>query len=458
MQRGIEAGRQTPQSTKEANKRPERLSDEEMGNLVSALGNHEAKTITLLAMQAGIIYPRMALWRRVMTIQGSNTGWKIGYSVPYGYCEESLSSPLSLVTREVLEEGGLQTYGYMKTDYGVQVGESLAGLLLDFSRRYPEVSLQDIFANTSSSAKSQTITEDMEYKKRAPITRLKIFWELLTSQLPIREADLVEMIEEQSLINHHLRNLGDRGIILYETAKTGEPFAFYTISPNAPGKEPSPYSSYPSLTHFVYQALQEDSNKVWTSEALTDHYIKTQGLIDAFGSPTISVDSLKHNVSGTFTHLMRAGYAQRGQFSNRVRSEINLTPKQGLMLLDLVTILDKFQNQDPEIIALGRRYAQDIMANPVEVSTLMRKAKEHSSAANRRPTEETAQDILYVVNVHPNSDTAQIQQFLEEEGRRLGKERIREIVRSLVLGGKIEKTTQRDVRRFRITQNESLSK
>lgn len=157
-------GQEVPKIREQQQK--ERLSDEEMGNLISALGNHEAKAIVLCLMTPGIIYPRYDLYRAVIQAQGQNIGWRMNREGPFKYCQNSLS-PIGLVTHEVINPD-LSTYGYMKTEYGEKIGVPLAGLLLDFSLRHPDFSLQDFFASTSSPSQSQKMVR-WSIKKERPL-------------------------------------------------------------------------------------------------------------------------------------------------------------------------------------------------------------------------------------------------------------------------------------------------
>lgn len=185
------------------------LSLEELGNLLSAVGNNEAKAVTLLVMRSGVIYTRPDLFRTVVETQGSLPGWVFNMSLPFDYCEYSLA-PIGFVTKEVLDPN-LGTYGYIKTDRGEKLGMPLVGLLLKFSQKYPGHALVDFFASTvSSTSKSQEIAtvtgETTEFRKRSPVFNLKIFRGLISApDLPIREADLMQRIGEShhSIVGEH---------------------------------------------------------------------------------------------------------------------------------------------------------------------------------------------------------------------------------------------------------------
>lgn len=425
----------------------ERLSDEEMGNLISALGNHEAKAIVLCLMTPGIIYPRYDLYRAVIQAQGQNKGWRMDHRGPFQYCEASLS-PIGLVTREAINPD-LSTYGYMKTEYGDEIGVSLAGLLLDFSLRHPDFSLQDFFGRTGSSS-VQKIGE-MEYKKRAPTTRLKIFWELLTSNLPLRATDITERIGESSEENVglHLSELAGRGLISYVALKYGEAQAFYRLSETPPSSEPEAYRRDRGLTSFVYKVLRGDGSSEWSAEAIQERY---QQYLEAQAKPLPGSEvNLKSRISSILSHLAQKGYARRGKFTGgKIHSEANLTGGQREVLLELVTLIDRFQNQDPTILELGKRLTNRIIANPERVSLLLIKAREHSNLASRRPGQEIADDILRIISSRPDWTTEQIRKALEEEGRRLSTNYIHALIRPLITNRRITRITIRGVGHFNL--------
>lgn len=287
----------------------------------------------------------------------------------------------------------------------------------------------------------------MEYKKRAPITRLKIFWELLTSSLPIRTADIAKRIGEKDP-GLHLSNLSENGSLSYEAVKPGEAHSYYRLSETPPSSEPEPYTRRRDLTNFVYRFLKEDGNREWSAEAIQERY---QEYLTTNAKSLLKKESLKDRISGVLSHLVKKGYARRRKFiGGEIYSEVTLTEEQRRVLLDLVTLLDRFQNQDPAVLKLGKRLASGIIANPEKVSLLLAKAKEHSGPAGALPTQETADEILRIISSHPDCTADQIRENLKEGGRRLGRRSIGDVVKILISGRKITQTTIRGVRHFNL--------
>ena len=128
---------------------PEKLSDQALGNLLSAIGNSEAKAALFLGMQPGEVYTAWDLRNLFLDLQGRSIEWNISVGTPIKYCTGSFE-PIGLVAEEVSLDG--QSIGYTKTDYGIAIATPLAGLLLDFSLNYPDISLGQIFGSTVSSS------------------------------------------------------------------------------------------------------------------------------------------------------------------------------------------------------------------------------------------------------------------------------------------------------------------
>ena len=96
--------------TPESPKPKEKLSDERLGDLLSAVGNHEAKAITLILMRNGNVFDRSNLYGEVLSSQGESKKWRVGWGDPFKYWRHSLA-PIGLVAKKTLSKD-LSTYGY----------------------------------------------------------------------------------------------------------------------------------------------------------------------------------------------------------------------------------------------------------------------------------------------------------------------------------------------------------
>lgn len=423
----------------------ERLTDEEMGNLISAFGNSEAKAITLLAMRDGRIYTRGDLHRAVLSAQGE-TGWRIGTTVPFDYCSHSLA-PIGLVVRGIVNPDVPDSpWGYQLTDYGKSKGTPLCGLLLDWSRKH-NISLFQLFRNTLSTSPLKEMLETkegegIEFRKRAPITILKILYEVVTSpNLPVRQVDIADRISEDHITaGRHIVHLSRRGLIQYQSTEANTPFSAYKITPTPPGEFPI-FLNERSLTNAIFSILKEHPDSYLTIQEI---YERLPQALEERGRKR----RLASRISSVLAFLRRNKYAEVKKFSADSQSEINLTDEQRLILTDLVEIIDRFQDQDPEIITRGRQLAEDIINNPFVVSALMRRAKETSPYANRSSALETRALINYIISSHPGITNREIQHLLELEGKRLSQISITVLTRSLEKEDAIRTVRDGSVKKF----------
>lgn len=401
---------------------------EELGNLVSAFGNHEAKALTLAVMQPGIIYNTSRLWNRLIEVQGSLAGWKLSRGIPFEYCLKSLS-PIGLVTREIVNHD-LSTYGYEITPYGAEIGLALDGHLLDWSLRHDK-SLYDVFGSTSTSGQSEEITvgeETMEFKKRAPFTRLKIFWELLTSpSLPIRETDLATQIgTSEGLLQGHLESLDRSGVIDYRAIGMDKPYAYYKLSENRPDIKPQ-YKEDPTLAARIYSLFTTGSDLEASAE---DTY---QKLIEAYPEyrDSSNRDMMVIRIRGILPELESKKYLTNSGFRRDIKSEISLSEEQKIMLYELLEVIDRFRSGDRQFWQEGRDKARTILVNPESVAKLMQKIKESSPSVNKVPSADLGNWLATLLIEHPDATARQLQQYLEEVyGKKLIRERILQVLRS----------------------------
>jgi len=422
----------------------ERLSDEQLGNLISSVGNSESKGVVLSTMEHDGVYSGTELYKRFISVQGERTGWRPHRGIPLHYCQLSFY-PIGLVAKKKID-ADLKTFGYGITEYGEKEGNALIGLLLSFSEKHSELSLLQIWGPTYSTSKSKGMqrSEGTEYKKRAPIVRLEIFKELVTRQLPIRRMDIAYAIGENGRnIGKHLEQLAHSGIISYEATKIGQPYSFYRLSFKRPNETPKKYKHSPSLAKQVYNFfLKSDQSREATSESIANHLIQTNpemGKLDK--------ENLRDNISRICSYLTKEHYLEGRKFSENLRSEINLSDQQKATLSELVTLINRFQRQDPEILKEGQRKAMEIISNSERVSNLLRKAKENSASANKLNIEERSKYVLSLMQDHSGSTNTDLF-TLQDRRPKLSKARLTQITSFLQQNNKITVSQEKNQKHF----------
>lgn len=180
------------------------MTDEVLGDLLAAIGNHEAKAIVLGGMERGTAYGITALHQLFLLPQGDNPAHKGAVNNQMQYCTDSFEA-VGFVAKAQFGE----SLKYEITEKGENEGKALAGHLLEFSLSHPDMSLRQIFGLTKSPGHKE---------QRAPVDRLKILRTIANSEEDLEAGD----IEEKSGVSynnvtHNLRWLDKHGIIRYET-------------------------------------------------------------------------------------------------------------------------------------------------------------------------------------------------------------------------------------------------
>ena len=246
-------------------------------------------------------------------------------------------------------------------------------------------------------------------KKRQPITALKMFFELITSpSLPKREADIASAIGEEDL-DDHLDRLVKAGLIQYNAIKVNTPYSRYRLSNSIPKRELPIYLHFRTLTNVVFGIFSKNSGKFLTIEDVYD--LLPQESKDRYRAK----ERLLTNLSNLLSYLNKNEYFELENFRQGKQSEINITGNQRMILSELLEIIDRFQDNDEEVFRRGRRLAEEIAHDPQRVSSLLRRAKKASSAANKSPRLKTNKDILDILSSYTNGLTGrQIQELLQD--------------------------------------------
>lgn len=429
----------------------EKLSSEQLGSLISAVGNLEGKASTFLLMEHGRIYSKGNLYHEFMRAQGERIGWRPHRTIPFQYCQFSFL-PIGLVAFEEIDPS-LKTWGYGITPYGEKEGVPLAGLLLDFSERHPEFSLSQVFGSTSSPSQLkdiQTPEGKTNFKKRAPILRLKIFRELVRAELPIRELDLAYAVgENPATIGQHLARLADLHIIFYESTKRDQPYAFYKLSQERPNERPKQYSTLPSLTEKVYNFFVN----LGPSRGVSPEDIADSLIYENPEMVELDKKALQSNIVGICSYLSRQKYLEQGKFKEGLQSEITLSDIQRAALLELVTLINRFQEQDPETLEEGKRKAMEIINDSERVSRLLKKTKQNSAHANRSSQERSKDYIRSLIERHPQATNTDLFNF-QDRRPRLSRPTVRNVTRSLQRENRVNVSIRRMKKHFTAVDSE----
>jgi predicted ArsR family transcriptional regulator len=412
--------------------------DEWLGNLLSAIGNNEAKALLLSAMSDDRIYSGRDLYRLMLEKQGSCVIWRQNPMTAFQYCQHSLA-PVSLVVKEMLNND-LSAYGYAKTRYGSEVGDALAGHLLRFSEQYDHITLLQLFGNTNSSS-LKTFTKYRntmpEYRLRAPIRRYNILSALLRMDLPVRETDLAAQLGEDSrVILSHLRALSQRGVISYNVTEVDAPYAFFKIS-RRERPAPPPHPSFGVLSAQLYEIIKvstEDLTRDAIYEALIERYREKEKW---------DKRNLNTTISKILNYFEKLGYVEHVKFKPSLQSEILLSQEQRDLISEIIGILSNFATLDVSFMNKGREQAYRIANSPERFTQLLAKARQMSPNANKERSDEVPYLLLGLLQKYPGSRASALQRTLaDEHGAILTVGRIKQVLRVLRARKSVEVSRQ----------------
>lgn len=367
----------------------ESLSSEQLSGLLSAVGNHEAKALLLASMTPGTVYSSTDLDRIFELRQGKYSVWKMKVVPFYSYCRRSFA-PAGLVDVALRDEN-LEASRYAATPYGADLGVALAGHLLAYSEKNPDISLSRVFGHSS-------------------FIRFRIFQELLSGTLPMREADLVKKLNKTPhLIGDHLRALRRNGIISYDSTHIDEPYARFRLISDRPDEPPPAWMRNVTFTNEIYRIVIENPVMELNADTILPLLV--------YRNPSLMRNEAdkRRRIAAVLSHLEKHGYIKRLKFGFYQQSEINLTEEQRSRLGPLVGIIERFLTQDPQFLAKGRSEAYQIAGDQRRFSALLQKARETSANANEASSAETMKQIITILYSNPRATNREIQEHLRTE-------------------------------------------
>jgi len=370
-------------------KTQERLSPEQSSSLLSAVGNHEAKALLLPSMTPGTGYSSTDLDRIFELKQGRYSVWKMKVVPFYSYCRRSFA--LAGLVDVALMNENLEATRYAVTPYGADIGVALAGHLLAYSEENSDVSLSRVFGHS-------------------PFIRFRIFQELISGDLPMREADLVKKLNKTPhLIGDHLRALRKNGIISYESSRIDEPYARFKLISDRPDDPPPAWVRNVTFTNEIYRIVIENPTMELNADTILPLLV--------YRNPKLmrNEDDKKRRISAVLSHLETHGYIKRLKLGFYQQSEVNLTEEQRSRLEQLVDIVERFSTQEPQFLAEGRSKAHQIVNDQRRFSALLQKARETSANANEASSAETMKQIITILYSNPRATNREIQKHLRNE-------------------------------------------
>lgn len=187
--------------------------EERFNALFPAIGNSEAKCLTLLCLSESPVSGH-SLYKEFL--EKSKTVWRSNKSVQSGYYNNTLI-PIGMVAEaDIIPEGSLEhVSGYRLTDAGYEIGQPVAAYLITKSSELPD-SLISYFGGTNTIGNT-----------RSPVNRAIILEYLASRQQDDNLIDIANGLGiPPNIIGRHLSNLSELGLVDYSTADSEEKGVF----------------------------------------------------------------------------------------------------------------------------------------------------------------------------------------------------------------------------------------
>lgn len=344
-----------------------RVNSQVLGDLLAAVGNHEAQALLLGNMEPGEIYGASPLhYRLFLKPQGGPPAYRGSVNNQRDWVLKSFVPAGCAV-----EHPGKQEK-FSVTSLGHDQGRALAGHLSELSLETPDISLRSLFGMTRSRASKET---------RPPVDRLHILELVVTGEsLQTSEVEKVLELPTRTVLNN-LQWLARHAIISYEGVDTRHiaTKTFYKL-PDTLNLE-VPDRSGPARTA-VYETLS---------------WLHSQGCRDITSSDFVAVVTNRHpdlhfekglrykNALRMANDLVKAGDIGKVGFTNDRKSEIHLVPGMEEVVQKVLRITDGMLENSTDFLAEGHTKMDTILEDEEAVRTLVSKAFAASPEANRVP-------------------------------------------------------------------------
>lgn len=269
---------------------------------------------------------------------------------------------------------------YVLKEKAKELGIPLAGAILDWSYRHPDMSLKQVFGTSKGDKDVQS-----------PLRRYYMLYDLITSPDNPRGPSTVRLAEQFGVGSSKGRlvaanRLVDFGWLNKETISDTNNRQFEIVNPEyQTGRGKRPFDQLKPETQLTFNALKRASavKQTWGVDEffafIDEHYPDTDPKVLHAAKKNI-----RHALMPDTTTLRGTIQDASGKLYDD-GGKVELKEPFQEAILELVAIIDAFCSGDQQAIAHGRAMAQQIVQNPQAFTTLFMKARETSNYANQDP-------------------------------------------------------------------------
>src|SRR3989344_1850039 len=340
--------------------------------IFAAIGNSEAKILTLLALSRTLI-TQQDLYGRFSELSGGM--WRTQYRTVSSHCEQSLI-PIGLVAQEsFIKQGSLDIHvGFRTTESGEKYGKPIAAYLLEKSKDLP-YSLYTVFGPTQRT-RGET---------RSVTTRAHILEELSLTDRDFTIADIANKLGvPANVISRHLKHLKNLGLVEHDSLdKELRGQVKYRLNEECQRSQVETARGLKTLTQEVADILFE--TKEVDSELLIER-LKSKHTY-------IKDDSFRSYIHGVLSGLAIQGICQKGKYrSGNAFSRASITENGRAVVNEIILPIKRALSGDERLLNEWKRtnwggYVKDVLSKYIE----------SSGYCNRHSQEERAAQVLLLI-------------------------------------------------------------
>jgi len=390
------------------------LTDEQIGSLYAAVGNHEGKAIVLGGMEPNYRYRATELHRDLfVSPQGANPAF-IGTNNPYEWAQNSF------VPNELVREEHNDCREYVVTDFGYNEGRSLAGWQLDLSLDMPDsISLRGVLGMSKTRANKAN---------KPAIDRLNIL-KILDQEVSLSAVMLSEKLNiNKRTMTNNIDWLVRQGIVEYDAVHSRqlpsgisyELARHFDLSANGG-----------SMREAIYGTITEMQKDGRTIFSVSDLLSNTENI---YTTKNFNIESHRKHAYQIINELIEKGHLTKTK-SPEIKSEISLNPFMKTIVRQILYVSDGVRQNDPDFIKEGHLIMDSILVDDEMVKELVRKAFSNSPEANGLGIDIRSKAVVSFIENNPGAGLKQIAEGLEEQG--LTKNSVRETLGILRKKGKL---------------------
>lgn len=413
-------------------------------DLIAGIANHEAKALLLVFLdQQPQYYGRYAMGKGFNDFIGPGNPWPKAPAGAFQYCSDSLEPIGQVVEGEVETIRGISN-GYAISPYGREVGLPLAGLLLDWSLRHPDISLQQILGPTNTRGET-----------RAPQNRLQTLAELLSTDKPSPSiADLttidpktwreLDYHRKLSNVSHAVGGLSRAGLVRLEQVNDANTRRYTVINPNIPENFAS-RGIYAEAIYTYVQKLHGLGIDDFSAKECLDFCL--QWFAHKPETSDIDPAKIRREITqrlGTRREVF-PGIQRQELYNEGNLTKVVLNEEYRDALDDLLNIVLAIDEGRPDTVEEGKRLARELAEDNTLKVAIMAKAQQFSPAANKLPAERITKQIVSILDAAGVAlDTASITGEYETRfGRNLSRATVQSMLRLLIEQGVARLDTKR---------------